>query len=277
MSEPQPIHRVVVLGAGAMGTLHARVLSEHGHRFLLAGVYDPSPAVASDVAGRHRVPVFAREADALRAAELVVVASPIAAHAATVHRALGMGRCALVEKPLCARGAEALALANAPRSSRLFVGHSERFNPVVRALVGRVPRAAITRIELRRLSAPGARTSERSVLLSLGVHDLDLAAYLTGGPLEVREACGEPDAWARLSLVASSRAAVRIYVDRTARARERTIRVDTESALFQGDLLLPRLVRVDRASGEVEEIALCSEEPLAAQALAVADGLEGRV
>ena len=40
-------HRVAVLGAGTMGRLHARVLSELSGHFVLAGVYDPSAAQAS--------------------------------------------------------------------------------------------------------------------------------------------------------------------------------------------------------------------------------------
>ena len=67
---------------------------------------------------------------------------------------------------------------------RLFVGHSERFNPVVRALCRELAPAAIRRLTFRRVGAPRSRA--RDVLLNLAVHDFDLASYLTGARVRAR-------------------------------------------------------------------------------------------
>ena len=92
-------HRVTILGTGVMGRRHVRVFSELHTRFDLVGVFDTSPGVGQEVAESAGVRCFAREAEAIAAAELVVVASPIAAHAPQVRRALGAGCNVLVEKP----------------------------------------------------------------------------------------------------------------------------------------------------------------------------------
>ncbi len=270
-------HRVAVLGAGVMGRLHVRVLSQLEARFEVVGAFDPCSASAEEVASRWGVGALAHEAEAVAAAELLVVASPIAAHAATVRRALAAGRSVLVEKPLCARADEAFALARAPRAGQwLFVGHSERFNPVVRAIRRLVDPGRIVGIDLTRIAPARTRSHGRAVLLSLGVHDLDLAAYITGGPVTLREAGGCRDAWARLVLESARGAAARVYVDRTGATRKRSLEVTTDRELLSGDLLAPRLFRTCLRTGRTSEVPLATEEPLAAQALAVASAMDGR-
>ena len=113
---PDKKTRVVVLGTGVMGRLHVRVFSQLAERFEVAGFYDADRAVAEDVAASSGLHHFAREADAIEEAELVVVATPIPAHAATVRRALEAGKSVLVEKPLCSRADEANALVRTART-----------------------------------------------------------------------------------------------------------------------------------------------------------------
>jgi predicted dehydrogenase len=259
-----------------MGRLHARVLAELPSRFDLVGVFDTSYAAAREVAQRWRIPVFARESDAIAAAELVVVATPIAAHAVAVLSALRAGKSVLVEKPLCARLEDAFALLRAAGGlGRLFVGHSERFNPVVRALRRAAPPHDIVSIDTHRFATAMARDGERAVLLSLGVHDLDLAAYLTASPVDVRSASGTEDGWARVELSAGSGAVARVRVDGTSRARERRIQVTTTRHVFSGDLLAPRLVCTCRTTGTTHGLPLPGDEPLVAQARAIATVLDG--
>jgi predicted dehydrogenase len=281
--------RVVVLGTGAMGRLHVRVFSQLGERFQVAGVFDANRSVAEDVARSAGVHSFTREADAIAEAELVVVATPISAHAVTVKRALEAGKSVLVEKPLCSRADEASVLVRTARAAalasdsgspepkpvpRLFVGHSERYNPVIRALRRLIVPSTIRGIEVRRIATPLARPREHGVILSLAVHDLDLAGYLTAGAIELVEATGSAEARARLVLACASGATARIWADCTAEARERSIEVTTAHQSWTGDLLAQRLVRRERGGGLAREVPLDSVEPLVAQALAVADALQ---
>jgi predicted dehydrogenase len=259
-----------------MGQRHARVLAALEERFALVGTFDVRAGVRAAAA-----PVLASEEEAIDRADLVVVATPNHAHAPTVVRALERGRHVLVEKPLCARArdAEALVAAASAGSSHLFVGHSERFNPVVRVIARLVRTEGVVAIDLSRVGP--SRPTDCGVLLNLAVHDLDLAAYLGGGSATVRgsvgrasvRASGEDAAHVLLSL--ASGGIGHVHVDRTVPERSRTIVVATPRWIYEGDLLTHRLVRMCRESGARTEVPLPIDEPLVAQATALADALDG--
>jgi predicted dehydrogenase len=275
---------VTLLGLGAMGRRHARVLRSLEARFDLAGAYDPNPAMETP-AGVARL---ASEAEALGMADVVVLATPIETHSALVARGLASGRHVFVEKPVCATAAEArVAMAGARSGARLFVGHSERFNPVVRALAKLVRDEEVVAIDLRR--AGPSKPCATGVLVNLGVHDFDLAAYLGGGEPTLRGAvalgsssaassAGAPGPGAaHVVFTMASGAAGHLYVDRTAPTRRRAIELVTTRWVYEGDLLAHRLVRVPRTGGAPTEVPLPADEPLVAQATAMADALDGGV
>jgi len=263
-------HRVSVLGVGAMGRLHARVFHQLEGEFALAGVYDPDAAVAGEVAEAWSARAYPSEQEAIAAADLVVVASPIESHAGAVRRAIAEGRHVLVEKPVCATAGHAFALARALRSGqRLFVGHSERWNPAVRALRRLVAPADIVTLRVRR-TAPALRPMrEHGALVSLGVHDLDLIAYLTRSPVAVRTVAHVDDDRADLVLTSASGAVAWLHVDRRAPQRERSLEVTTRDFVYSADLLTPSLDVTPRDGGPVRPCPLVTEEPLAAQARAI--------
>jgi predicted dehydrogenase len=221
----------------------------------------------------------------------VVIATPNHAHARAAESALAAGRHVLVEKPICARAADAFALVELAKSvspcRALFVGHSERFNPVVRVLARLLEGDTVIALDFARVGkrrtghAPSPR-DESGALATLGVHDLDLAAYLARSPIELREAvgaCGAPPAraedLAHALVTSASGVPAHVYVDRTAHAARRTITVVTPRWIYEGDLLLHRLKRTSRTSGESTAVPLPTEEPLVAQALAAADAIRG--
>jgi UDP-N-acetylglucosamine 3-dehydrogenase len=278
--------RVAVLGVGAMGRRHVRVLSEMSDLYELTGVFDADRGVAEEVARVWKVPVFCDATACVDAAEIVVIASPIGAHAAGARFALERGCHVLVEKPLCASLSDASALVRtaARHSALLFVGHSERFNPVILALRELVRPQDVRAISIRRATSapilPEGRVREEGVLLSLGVHDVDLVSYLTGAPVELRKVSGMPsgndDDRAELTLIAATGAVAQVIADRIAPRRERTIELATRNEVFEGDLLVPRLVRRPRGvGGPRTPVELVSIEPLAEQARAVALALDG--
>jgi predicted dehydrogenase len=295
-SPPLGIHRpfrVVVLGVGVMGRRHVRVLLGMPESFSVVGVFDADPRVAEEVAFGRGIPVPRDERACIDAAELVVIASPIEAHAAAARSALERGRHVLVEKPLCASVAEAFALVGvaSKHGALLFVGHSERFNPVIRALERLVRPDEIRSISVRRATpVPGSaheaqvpERSEHGVLLSLGVHDVDLVAHLTGSAPELEAVSGAPgdeggrgEARAELTLSTATGAVAHLEADREAPRRERTIELVTSREVFEGDLLVPELFRRPRGGGARTEVELAPIEPLAAQARAVAAALRGQ-
>ena len=270
-------YKVTVVGLGAMGRRHVRVLAALADRFEVVGAYE----VRDDVEGPDGVPVLAGEAEAIARADLVVVATPMRAHAGTVGRALAAGRHVLVEKPLCARSAEAEALVAAASrgAGRLFVGHSERFNPVVRVLARLVRDERVIAIDLERVGP--SRPTDCGVLVNLGVHDFDLAAYLAGGEAIVHGAVSggssgaSGEDLAHVLLATTSGAVGHLYVDRTLHERRRGVVLATRRWLYEGDLLGHRLMRTSRDTGVRTEVPLLLEEPLVAQAIALADALDG--
>ncbi len=253
---------VVILGGGHMGALHARAFAEAAPRAArVVGVYDVDAAVARKLAAARDVRAFETLADALGAAELVVVAAPTDAHRPLAQAALFAGRAVLIEKPACATAADAAALRAAEQRAKVpvFVGHSERFNPVVLGLRERLAGRALQRLRCERFGT--ATRAKEHVLLNLAVHDLDLAAVLAPGPLMVRHARGDHGA---VELVLD-RPGFELEVSASQRANERrrTIAAASDGERFEGDLLAQTL-----AVGGVA-VPLSTGEPLVLQARAV--------
>jgi len=271
---------VAVVGLGVMGLRHVRVLLGLASRFEVVGTYDVRPEALAPPGTRR----CASESEALASAEVVVVSTPIASHAEGVRRSLAAGKHTFVEKPICATSAEARAvLASARAGARLFVGHSERFNPVVRALAHRLANDEVRAIDLQRFGP--SKPCGYGVLVNAGVHDFDLAAYLAGGEVLIRRASGAiaPDSVgedsADVVFSTGGGAMGRMAVDRTAPSRRRLVAITTRQWLYEGDLLAHRLVRTARGNGAASQatpLPLPADEPLVAQAVALADALDGR-
>jgi UDP-N-acetylglucosamine 3-dehydrogenase len=264
------------VGLGAMGGVHARVLRALESRYEIIGGYDPRV----DARTPDGVDRLGSDEEAIARADVVVIASSIETHARLATRALAAGRHVLVEKPICATSAEASALVAAARAGvRLFVGHSERFNPVVRVLARLVGAEEVLRIDLLRVgrSRPGGACA----LVNLGVHDLDLAAYLGGGEVALQGAVGSAgddtdEDFAHVLFSTASGGSGHVYVDGRSPIRERRIVLTTPRWVYHGDLLGHRLVRSTRTSSAKTDVPLPLEEPLLAQAVALADALDGK-
>ncbi|HGY91572.1 MAG TPA: Gfo/Idh/MocA family oxidoreductase [Planctomycetes bacterium] len=187
-SEPVP---VVVVGCGHLGSIHARVLSELS-RARLVGVIDTDPKKASAVAARHGVETFASVDDLPECVRAAVVAVPTDRHHAVGRELLSRGVHCLIEKPIATTldEADALIALALEVGVTLMVGHSERFNPVIRALdaFGVQPRF----IDCQRVSPFSFRSTDIGVVLDMMIHDIDLILHLVGSPLQAVHAVGVP-------------------------------------------------------------------------------------
>ncbi len=98
----------------------------------------------------------------------------------------------LVEKPIAASFEEADSLVSlARRLGRVLeVGHVERYNPAVDAVLGRV--AGPLFIEGHRLGVPTARSLDVDVVLDLMIHDLQIVSELVRRPVREVRAAGMP-------------------------------------------------------------------------------------
>jgi predicted dehydrogenase len=181
--------KVAVIGVGALGRHHARILSEMDGVDLVA-VSDPRTEQARSVAETAGCDwthdyreLFAR----IDAASIVV---PTTLHAAIASDFLCRGIPVLVEKPLASNVADGRALVEAAdeQGVALQVGHIERFNPAFRMVAERTGRPKYIRAE--RLSPYAFRSMDIGAVHDLMIHDIDLALALVNAPLLRVEAFG---------------------------------------------------------------------------------------
>src|SRR5262249_3634814 len=90
--------RVGLIGAGRMGQLHARLLSENpGVEFV--GVVDADPAKGHSLAKKYRTQAFSQAKDLIGRAEAAIVAVPTQLHFELGQLLLNEGLHCLIEKP----------------------------------------------------------------------------------------------------------------------------------------------------------------------------------
>jgi predicted dehydrogenase len=179
--------RVAVIGAGAFGRNHVRVLSRlPGVK--LAAIVDSEIAKAQQLVQQFGGEAFAA-LDGIPRIDAAVVATPTNSHEEITARLLAAGIDVLVEKPIAATaaGGERLARIAEDFGRILQVGHLERFNPAVVALEKALTVPLF--FEIHRLSVFTPRSLDINVVLDLMIHDLDLVlAFTQGMPEEIRAA-----------------------------------------------------------------------------------------
>lgn len=175
---------IAVVGAGVMGSNHARVITNSPIASLVA-VVDDDEARRTAAAERAGAATHSSIDELLAGADrpdAVVVATPTATHAELAARLIDEGIPVLVEKPIAATAGDAEALGHLAdaRGVVLAVGHVERCNPVVRELLGY--RDPIRHVEAHRVGPFAARIPD-SVVNDLMIHDLDIVRALVDGSL----------------------------------------------------------------------------------------------
>ena len=179
--------RVAVIGAGAFGRNHVRVLSRMAN-VELAGIVDCDISKAEQLAGEHDTRAFA-DLGSVPTIEAAVVATPTVSHEEVATKLLQSGVDVLIEKPIAATAAagERLARLADEKNRILQVGHLERFNPAVIALEKALTIPLF--FEVHRLSVFTPRSLDIDVVLDLMIHDLDIVLSFTQAlPQEIRAA-----------------------------------------------------------------------------------------
>jgi predicted dehydrogenase len=248
-----------VVGTGALGTVHARVLSKLTDADLV-GVHDTDADRARNVGEKWKVPVL-EDLDAVAEhAEAAIVAVPTSAHLKVAERLLDAGVHCLIEKPLASTTEEArriVALAR-ERNCRLMVGHVERFNPAVVAILeqGLAPRF----LEAHRVSPFPFRSADVGVVLDMMIHDIDLILHLVRSKVTTVHAVGvgvlgDTEDMANARLVFENGAVANVTASRIALKTERKLRFFAEDTYVTLDFHKKsgRLVRL--APGVRENIA----------------------
>lgn len=172
--------RAGLVGAGAMGRNHARILGLlDGVDFV--GISDP--ALEAGLFGAEVVP----DVESLIALgiDYAVVACPTSLHEEVGLALASAGIHALIEKPLAQSVDGAGRLEEAFTSAGLIggVGHIERYNPALQALRTRLEEGELGQIYqviTRRQGPFPHRIADVGVVKDLATHDIDLASWVTG-------------------------------------------------------------------------------------------------
>lgn len=284
--------RVGLIGLGAMGRNHLRVLSDH-QRASLVAVADPLEDVLAGACAASGAQGYAEPVAMLSEADLdaVVIAAPTTAHLPLVLAAIDRGIAVLVEKPLAATPGEADRLVDAATAAGvpIQVGHVERFNPALLEL-GRLLDAGwlstVYAITSRRAGPFPARIRDVGVTIDLATHDVDILSFVAGErPIRVSAETAqrvhqehEDLLFGLLSFPSGS--VGMLDVDWLTPAKRRTLTVVGEEGMFELDYLSQRLTftrSTDTTNprliggyaptfeGESVDLPLASAEPLGAE------------
>ncbi len=268
--------RAAVVGAGYLGTYHAEKYAALPGVELVA-VVDTDLERAAALAQRLHSRAEADFHALLREVDCVTIATPTVCHFEMARAFLERRVDVLVEKPLAATVAEARALVElAGRNGCILqVGHVERFNPAVRAMLELIDAPRF--IECTRLAPFGNRGTDVDVVRDLMIHDLDVILRCVRAPLERLEAVGVPVLSPHVDIASvrlrfADRCIANLTASRVALKRERKIR------LFQADTYLSvdygeHRVRVCRKQVENGQPTLVVEE----RSFGVADSLREEV
>ncbi len=176
--------KIALFGAGMISRAHGAAAAFSGMQ--VVAVASRTTERATERAGEFAsTPVdYDRLLDGSVGADVVVVSTPPAHHAADAIALLDQGYAVLVEKPLCTTlaQADAIVAASARHGDRLLYGENLAYAPGVQQVLAMVPKiGALTHLEVRSLqSTPtwGDFTTDEwggGALFDLGVHPLAIA------------------------------------------------------------------------------------------------------
>lgn len=242
-----------------MGGNHARVLKRvKGFEFAGACDLNPDAKKIADAAGVKFYP----EIDGLLSAGLdcVDICVPTKYHSAVAEKALNAGLDIFVEKPIADTLENARKITEGARKKgrKLLVGHIERFNPVVNALKfqlagnGKAIEAqnqgtgnVIASMSFERVGPIGPKT-DVGVILDIGIHDIDLARFLSGSEVETvfcvcsgRE--GEVEDSAQILMGMGNSISAQITVNWLTPFKSRQIDVVAKERFYHADLIAREL------------------------------------
>jgi predicted dehydrogenase len=289
--------QVVLVGAGSMGSLHARVISQ-SERASLAAVIEPNEETGRAIADRFHS-TWRPELDDLSGVDAVVIAAPTEAHHDLAMAVLAAGKPLLVEKPVAGSLTQSEAVVDAAKAAGipLMCGFVERFNPAILTVQAMIE-APVHVIATRH--SPYVPRIRTGVGWDLLVHDVDACIRLIGTELtSVRGGLGyvhpssEPGAedMAEVVMGFSNGAIGTASASRIGHRKIRSITVaeiarSIEVDLLRRDVTIYRHVGMDPVPDglgyrqqtiiEIPEL-VSSREPLAAQLDHFIDLVEGTV
>ena len=190
--------KIALIGAGRIGSNHARLIKNHVIGAELVAVVDPTPN-AETLAGELGAVAFSSPDDVLSRDDIdaVLIATPARTHADLVVKAAAAGKHVFVEKPMAVTLEDADRAVNAAGEANtvLQVGFNRRFAAGFAAARARIDAGDIGTPQLLRSVTrdPGPFTADPhkipqwTIFLETLIHDFDALCYLNpdATPVEV--------------------------------------------------------------------------------------------
>src|ERR1700753_2720489 len=268
-----------VVGAGVMGSNHARVLAGLPG-ISLAGVVDPLEAHRTRVSQFTDCPTFGTLEQLLgQGVDAVTIAAPTHLHHEIALACIARNIHVMVEKPIASSVQEGRDIVDAARRAglTLMVGHVERFNPAVAAIKQALTGEDILSIAITRVGPFPPRMSNVGVVIDLAVHDIDLIRWFTESDIvqvqpQLSSAVAEREDIALLQFRTASGVLAHINTNWLTPFKARNVTVATRGKYVMGDLL-PRQVTEcfgfkPDGSYSMRHLPVGHDEPLRAELIA---------
>jgi len=278
--------RVGVIGAGVMGTNHARVLSVlPGVK--LVGIAEPAADNRTRADKMVGCPTF-DNVDALLDAGLdaVTIAAPTHLHHDIALACIARGIHVLVEKPIASTVEEGNAIVAAAKKAgvTLMVGHVERFNPAVSTIKQAIAGEEILSIAITRVGPFPPRMSNVGVVIDLAVHDIDLIRWFTESDIievqpQLSSAIAEREDIALLQFRTASGVLAHINTNWLTPFKARNVTVATRGKYVMGDLLTRQVTECfgfqHDGSYSMRHLSVGYDEPLRSELSAFVQAVRG--
>jgi len=187
------MHKVVLIGAGRIGRIHAKNAA-FNPRLELVGVVDAIEASAQSLAQEYACPALSLE-QAMDDASIagVIIASSTDTHLDYSVRAAAAGKAVFCEKPIDQDLARARSAADQLSKAKLLLAFNRRFDPNFQALKARLESGAIGALETLQITSndpspppPSYVAVSGGLFKDMAIHDFDMARWLLDEePVEV--------------------------------------------------------------------------------------------
>ncbi|MGH6760276.1 MAG: inositol 2-dehydrogenase [Phyllobacterium sp.] len=181
--------RFGLLGAGRIGKVHAKAISENRDASLVA-VADAFPTAANELAANYGCAIRTiEEIEASGDIDAVIICTPTDTHADLIERFARAGKAIFCEKPvdLDVERVRACLKVVEETGAKLMVGFNRRFDPDFAAVHAAIADDAVGDVEMVHITSrdPGPPphdyiTRSGGIFRDMTIHDFDMARFLLG-------------------------------------------------------------------------------------------------